>query len=173
MIVAYLLMFLLGSGAGARPAWPSGQMSPEGAACDLARSFAQRDASMFRRLSFSHARASGEYVQMIKTIADAIESDKRSGTVRSDSPVRIEKCFKARSLSASGPASYGYAALGLADVKFVDVVVKLRSGSSVNARTLVVQTADKKWYVVPVADAIPLLSVGLDKETPSVEVARQ
>jgi hypothetical protein len=154
--------------------FPSGQSSAEGVACDLARSFAARDADAFEKISFKPkptSESSRDYLEIIETISKAIRSDRVAGIQRDDAPESIEKCFKARGFSRSGPASYGYAAFGLKEVMFVDIVVRLRNGQSSIVRTLVVQKPDGKWYVIPTPDAFPLLSSGLSAEEPSTVAA--
>lgn len=62
--------------------------------------------------------------------------------------IRLVTCFAVRAFSMDGPASAGYSLFGFADVKFVDVKVKLASGSAAVNRTLVIQTKDKKWHAI-------------------------
>ncbi|MBL4591152.1 MAG: hypothetical protein JKY96_04255, partial [Phycisphaerales bacterium] len=83
-------------------------------------------------------------------------------------PKEITNVFKARNLTANGPASYGFASMGLLDVQFVDVVVVMWDGTKFTNRTLVLQASDKNWYAMPRPDLFPLLSIGLNSETDSV-----
>jgi hypothetical protein len=55
-------------------------------------------------------------------------------------------------------------------VLFVDVDVILNDGASYVKRTLVIQARDGRWYAHPKPDLSPLLSMGLDNETPSIKI---
>lgn len=122
--------------------FPAGHDTPEGAACDLARAFIERDAETIR--------------------AEAVRAEASPG-----GPKAIGKVFAARRLSRNGPASYGYAAFGFQDVMFVDVGAFLHDGNRALNRTLVIRDKDGKWYVHPLPDASPLLSAGLNDEAAS------
>jgi hypothetical protein len=82
-------------------------------------------------------------------------------------PKAIAKVFAARRLTRDGPASYGYAAFGFQDVVFVDVEAVLHNGERALNRTLVIRDKDGSWYVHPVPDVSPLLSMGLNEESAS------
>jgi len=87
-----------------------------------------------------------------------------------ENPHTIKRVFAARHLSRNGPASYGYAPFDLQEVLFVDVDVILNDGASYVKRTLVIQARDGRWYAHPKPDLSPLLSMGLDNETPSIKI---
>jgi hypothetical protein len=150
---------------------PSGHDTPEGAACDLARSFINRDEKLFSSTSIrlygggngreAYARFLQETVQSIKAEAAKKESSPQG-------PKSIGKVFAARHLSKSGPASYGYAAFGFEDIMFVDIGVYLHNGERAMNRTLVIKDKDGRWYVHPAPDVSPLLSEGLNEEKASV-----
>ena len=150
---------------------PSGHGTPEGAACDLARSLINRDPTLFSATSIrlyaggngpeAYARFLHESVQNMKAEA-AREEPSRQGSKS------IGKVFAARHLSRSGPVSYGYAAFGFEDIMFVDIGVYLHNGQRAMNRTLVIKDQDGKWYVHPAPDVSPLLSEGLNEEKESV-----
>ena len=150
---------------------PSGHDTPEGAACDLARSFINRDEKLFSSTSIrlygggngreAYARFLQETVQSIKAEAAKKESSPQG-------PKSIGKVFAARHLTKSGPASYGYTAFGFEDVMFVDIGVYLHNGERAMNRTLVIKDKDGRWYAHPAPDVSPLLSQGLNEEKTSV-----
>jgi hypothetical protein len=148
---------------------PEGRSTPEGAACDLARAFMQHDSALFRRIVIPpHGGKSGtEYAAFL----DSVEASMRDEAARNEPspgrPRRIVRLFAARHLSRDGPASYGYAAFGYKDVMFVDVIVLLQDWSALQNRTLVIQDRDGKWWVHPLPSIQPLLSAGLNEESPS------
>jgi hypothetical protein len=148
--------------------FPSGHDTPEGAACDLARAFIKCDDSLFTKTCVRlYAGGTGpeSYAQFlqdtVKAIKEAGKKDAHGG------PTSIGKVFAARHFSKDGPASYGYSAFGFQDVMFVDVGVFLQNDQHALNRTLVVKDKDGHWYVHPMPDASPLLSVGLNDESPS------
>jgi hypothetical protein len=146
----------------------TGSVTPEGAACDFARAFIQRDASLFEQVSlmpFGGGESRAEYESFLKETKAAILEEAKRPADRG--PRKIVKVFVARSMSRSGPASYGYASFGFADVKFVDVVVDTYdSGTTIN-RTLVVKDNTGHWGVHPAPGIHPMLSAGLNDESPS------
>jgi len=148
--------------------FPSGSATPEGAACDFARAFIQRDADLFEEVSlrpFGGGESRAEYESFLKETKAAILAEAKRPADRG--PRKIVKVFASRSMSRSGPASYGYASFGFADVKFVDVVVDTYdSGASIN-RTLVIKDTTGQWHVHPVPGIHPMLSAGLNSESPS------
>jgi hypothetical protein len=148
--------------------FPSGAATPEGAACDFARAFIQRDAGLFEAASlqpFGGGDSRAEYEAFLKETKAAILAEAKRPADRG--PRKIVKVFASRSMSRSGPASYGYATFGFADVKFVDVVVdNYDSGTTIN-RTLVVKDSTNHWRVHPAPGIHPLLSAGLNSESPS------
>lgn len=154
--------------------FPQGQTTPEGVACDMARAFINRDAALWRQSCYPASASKAEYAafldemasQMEKVSAMSPEQAKQAG-----GPKQIGTVYAARNLSRNGPASYGYAAMQLTEVKFVDVVAPTWEGTDFLARTLVVQRErDGKWYAIPRPDLFPLLSEGLNEEQDSQEV---
>lgn len=150
--------------------YPSGQTSPEGATCDLARAFIQRKVTLFKSTCIKpigDGESAKEYGAFLKQMANSFATEAKKKTPSPGGPKAIVQVFAARPLSKNGPASYAYAVLGLKDVKFVDVSVLLHNGKSAMNRTLVVQEASGKWFVHPLPTSSPLLSDGLNEESPS------
>jgi hypothetical protein len=150
---------------------PSGHDSPEGAACDLARSFINRDDKLFASSSIRLYGGGGgreAYPKFLEETAKSIKADASGKEPSQQGPRRIGKVFAARHLSKSGPVSYGYATFGFEDIMFVDIGVYLRNGEHAINRTLVIKDSDGKWYVHPDPSASPLLSDGLNEEKASV-----
>jgi hypothetical protein len=151
---------------------PSGHNTPEGAACDLARAFINRDARLFSSAAIRlYAGGSGPeaYAQFLQETIQSIKAEAAKKEPSPQGPRSIGKVFAARHLTKSGPVSYGYAVFGFEDIMFVDIGVYLRNGQRVMNRTLVIKDRDGKWYVHPNPSASPLLSDGLNEEKPSVE----
>jgi hypothetical protein len=150
--------------------FPSGHETPEGAACDLARAFIKHDDTLFSSTCirlYSGGKGPAAYAAFLtKTVAE-IKAEAAKKEPSPGGPKSIGKVFAARHLSKDGPASYGYAAFGFQDIMFVDVGVFLHDGSHALNRTLVIKDKDGKWYVHPIPSAAPLLSMGLNDETPS------
>ena len=157
--------------------YPAGSATPEGAACDLARAFIRRDAALFEQAVLppfggKESESRAQYESFLVNTKSAISEESKRPTERG--PREILKVFVARSLSMSGPASYAYAAFNFGDVKFVDVAVVMYSGEIYTNRTLVIMDKEKRWRVHPAPDIHPLLSWGLNQESPStVEIARK
>lgn len=152
--------------------FPSGHASPEGVACDLARAFIQRKVSLFKSTCITpigNGESAKEYGAFLKQMERSFATEAKKKTPSPGGPKAIVKVFAARSLSRNGPASYAYAVLGLKDVKFVDVSVLLHNGKSGMNRTLVLQDASGKWFVHPLPMSSPLLSAGLNDESPSTK----
>jgi hypothetical protein len=150
--------------------FPTGQNAPEGAAADLARSFLAHDPAWFRSICirpYGGGEARAAYVAYLDGVSQHLKEQKQNPS--QDDPKEIVQVFAARHLSKDGPASYGYANFEFQDVMFVDVEVKLQSGRRHLRRTLVIKDRDGKWYCHPVPDVSPLLSLGLDEESASVQ----
>jgi hypothetical protein len=166
--VVAVLTLLASSLSSAADDFPKGSSTPEGAACDFARAFIQRDSAKFEAVAlppFGGGESRTQYEAFLKDTKSAISEESRRPADRG--PREIAKVFAARPLSRSGPASYAYAAFNFADVKFVDVVVELYgSGMSTN-RTLVVKNSAGRWLVDPAPSIHPLLSAGLNEEKAS------
>jgi hypothetical protein len=150
---------------------PSGHDTPEGTACDLARSFINRDEKLFSTTSIRlYAGGNGPeaYAKFLQETVQSIKAETAKKEPSSQGPRRIAKVFAARHLSKSGPVSYGYAAFGFEDIMFVDIGLYLYNGERAMNRTLVIKDRDGKWYVHPAPSASPLLSDGLNEEKASV-----
>lgn len=149
---------------------PSGHDTPEGAACDLARAFIKRDASLFAdtcvRL-YGGDNAPEDYAAFLKSAVAGINQEAAKKEPSPGGPKSIGKVFAARHLTKSGPASYGYAAFTFQDIMFVDVGCLLHNGDRYLNRTMVIKDEDGKWYVHPVPGVSPLLSAGLHDENGS------
>jgi hypothetical protein len=153
--------------------FPKGSSTPEGAACDLARAFIQRDAALFEAAilqPFGGGESRSQYEAFLKDTKSAILEESKRPADRG--PREIVKVFAARSLSRSGPASYAYATFNFADVKFVDVVVEMHGGGTNLNRTLVVKDGAGRWHVDPAPGIHPMLSAGLNDETTSTVDAK-
>jgi hypothetical protein len=151
---------------------PSGHDTPEGAACDLARAFINRDSKLFSSTSirlYAGGTGPNAYAQFLRETIQSINAEAAKKEPSPRGPRGIGKVFAARHLSKSGSASYGYSAFGFEDIMFVDIGVYLHNGERAMNRTLVIKDRDGKWYVHPDPSASPLLSDGLNEEKPSVE----
>lgn len=150
--------------------FPTGQETPEGAAAGLARAFIEKDSAAFRRVSirvYNQAQSGMEYEAFLSGVIADMASEKGRSTPSPGSPKAIGKVFAVRHLSSDGPASYGYASFDFQDVAFVDVGVLLHNGQRALNRTLVIKDRDGKWYAHPAPFVSPLLSQGLNRESPS------
>jgi hypothetical protein len=150
---------------------PSGHDTPEGAACDLARSFINRDEKLFLTTSIRlYGGGSGRdaYSKFLQATVESIKAEATKTEPSPGGPKSIGKVFAARHLSKSGPVSYGYA-FGFEDIMFVDIGVYLQNGERAMNRTLVIKDRDGKWYVDPYPAASPLISEGLNEEKASVQ----
>ncbi len=149
--------------------FPSGHDTPEGVACDLARSFIQNDAVLFTNTCirlFGSGQSRSDYADFLQKTEQGIRDEaKRTDAPRG--PKAIGKVYAARHLSRNGPASWGYAAFEFQEVMFVDVGAHLHEGGRFLNRTLVIKDRHGKWFVHPHPDSSPLLSAGLNEETPS------
>jgi len=148
--------------------FPVGHETPEGVAADLARAFIGRDVNLFDDTCikpFTGGQSREEYSAFLKETVENIRNEAQRK--ESVGPKEILKVFAARSLSRNGPASYGFAAFGFQDVKFVDVLTLLHNGKKHENRTLVIKDKAGKWYVHPLPGSSPLLSIGLNDESES------
>jgi len=152
--------------------FPGGHQTPEGVACDLARAFIKKDVSLFKSTCIPPFGGGEHRAMYTAFLAQVTQQIKKEAARTKPSPNELKsivKVYAARQLSKDGPSSYGYAVLGLKQVEFVDVVVLLRKDQQFTNRTLVLQTADGKWYVHPLPVSAPLLSDGLNQEAASTE----
>jgi hypothetical protein len=150
---------------------PSGHDTPEGAACDLARSFINRDDKLFSSTSirlYGGGNGREAYAKFLQQTVQSIRAEAAKREPSPQGPKSIGKVFAARHLSKSAPVSYGYATFGFVVIMFVDVGVYLRNGERTLNRTMVIKDRDGKWYVHPAPYVSPLLSQGLDDEDNSV-----
>lgn len=178
LCAAFLLLFGLGCSGDAPleeesgPAtWPTGSNTPEGAACDLARSFINKDVPLFRSVCVK-PMGEGKSVDDYESFIDNMLSDferAKANPEAAHGPVSITKVYTARSLARNGPASTAYALFGFHDVKFVDLVTQNDNGDPFLCRTLVLMDRGGKWQVLPLPQAYPLLSMGLNDESPSTQ----
>ena len=148
--------------------FPSGHDSPEGAACDLARSFINRDEKLFACTSFrlfGGGKGAEAYAKFLRETVQSINAEAAKKEPSLQAPKSIGRVFAARHLTKPGPVSYGYASFGFEDIMFVDVGVYLNDGGRSMNRTLVIKDRDGKWYVHPDPFASPLLSEGLNEES--------
>ncbi|ABF39239.1 hypothetical protein Acid345_0234 [Candidatus Koribacter versatilis Ellin345] len=149
---------------------PSGQSTPEGVAADYARAFIADDVSLMQQVlirPYMGGATHDEYLRWKEGLLEHLRQEKASSAPDPQNPVKIVRVFTSRHLSKNGPASTGYALSGFQDVMFVDVEVLLHSGEKHTERTLVIKDQDGKWYVHPRPDLAPLLSAGLEEESPS------
>ena len=152
--------------------WPTGHSTPEGVACDLARSFINRDAELFLDTcipKFGGGVNADKYEDFLASTSSSIRAESKKETPSQAGPAKIVKLFVARHLSQNGPASYGYAVHNFHEVMFVDVDVELLNGETFSNRTLVLKTSKGLWYVHPHPSAHPLLSGGLNNESTSTD----
>jgi len=150
---------------------PGGHDTPEGAACDLARAFINRDEKLFSSTSIKpYGRGKGRdlYEKFLQDVIQSIKAESAQKEPSPQGPKSIGKVFAARHLSKSGPVSWAYAAHGFQDVMFVDVGVYLWNGERALNRTLVIKDSHGRWYVHPDPAADPLLIEGLNEEKESV-----
>jgi len=150
--------------------FPSGNATPEGAACDLARAFIKTDAELFKKSCiepFGGGENRKAYEEFLKNVAASMEVEAKKDAPSPGGPKTLAKLFAARHLSKNGPASAGYAMHDFQDIMFVDVGVELVSGKKSLNRTLVIKKKDGKWYAHPAPHTASLLSVGLNDEDPS------
>src|SRR5580692_5359762 len=95
----------------AKDGYPTGQSTPEGAACDLARAFINHDVSKFKNIClppYGGGDGRKQYESFLKKTADSIRVEAKKSTPSPTGPKSIGKVFAARHLSKNGPASYGY-----------------------------------------------------------------
>jgi hypothetical protein len=150
---------------------PTGHDTPEGAACDLARSFINRDERLFSSTSirlYGGGNGREAYAKFLQETVQNMKTEAAKKELSPQGPKTIGKVFAARHLSKSGPVSYGYAGYGFEDIMFVDIGVYLHNGERAMNRTLVIKDRDGKWYVHPDPSADPLVSNGLNEEKASV-----
>lgn len=154
--------------------FPTGQNSPEGAACDLARAFVRADSAQFRSacVPLKRGSSSGDaYNNFLDQVGAQMDRMQGQELSQFGGPKEILRVYQARRLSRSGPASFGFAVMNLDEVMFVDVETTMWDGSVTLTRTLVVRAeGNQRWYAMPRPDLYPLLSDGLNEETDSTDL---
>lgn len=147
---------------------PSGTSSAEGVACDLARSFINRDPKLFRACVVpADDPGDKEYRKFLEAVVKGMAAEKAKTSPSPGGPKVIKKLYKARNLSKNGPSSYAYAVMDYVDLKFVDIKVELHNGQTSITRTLLLKGSSGRWYAHPRPDLVPMLSTGLNQESPS------
>jgi len=152
--------------------WPAGHDTPEGAACDLARAFIEHDPQLFEAVCIrplGGGASKTQYDSFRAQMLEHISAAANDASIAANGPKEIVGLFASRQLSNNGPASYGYAAFGLQNVRFVDVETLLGNDEVFVCRTLVLQDKDDKWCVLPCPEVYGLLSAGLNDESQSSE----
>ena len=153
----------------AKDGFPTGDDTPEGAACDLVRAFILSDVDLLKKIclpKYAGAEIGKRYDEFLKKIITGTEEDKVRKDPHPKGPKEIAKVFAARHLSRNGPGSYGFAVHNFDSVMFVDVGAILHDGSRFLNRTMVVQRKGK-WFVHPCPTIDTLLSMGLNDEADS------
>ncbi len=152
--------------------FPTGQSTPEGAACDLLRAFIQHDPELFRKVCiepFGSDESCQAYKEMQEQVVASMEEEGKQEEPSPGAPKKVGKVFAARHLSLNGPASTAYAFYNFHDVMFVDVGAYLQNDERFLNRTLVVKKADGTWYVHPCPMVNQQICVGLNEEEPSTK----
>jgi hypothetical protein len=106
--------------------------SPEGAACDLARSFINRDEELFASTSvrlYGGGKGPEAYAKFLRETVQSIKQKPQRKNHRRKRRKVFRKVLAARHLTKSGPVSYGYASFGFEDILFVGVGVYLTTGA--------------------------------------------
>jgi len=151
--------------------FPTGRTTPEGAACDFARTFINVDADALLALAvppLGNGESTAEYRAFLDEIAAQTREQQARDPADRNAPKRITECFAARPLSRSGPASVAYAVFDFYDLLFVDVVIEECSGHLFTCRTLTLMNKDDVWSVLPAPEYYPMLAMGLNEEPDSV-----
>jgi hypothetical protein len=149
---------------------PGGHDTPEGAACDLARSYIKSDEKLFSDICirpYGGGTGREKYTTFLQATKHLIEQEHTKKTPTPNKPDKIGKVYAARRLSMNGPESLGYAAFNFQELMFVDVGVYDVNGQRELNRTLVIKDKDGKWYAHPNPAITPLLMAGLNQEKPS------
>jgi len=152
--------------------FPSGHETPEGAACDLARAFINKDFGLFNATCikpFGSGENRTDYEKFMESVKTGMASEAAKKEPSPGGPKCIARVFAARHLSMSGPASAGYAMFDFRDIQFVDIVTKLQNDQESLTRILVIQTPDLKWFVHPAPATASILSMGLNGEKASTQ----
>ncbi len=154
-------------------ALPSGPSSPEGVACDLALAFIKNDYALFKSTCIKPlGKGSGatQYREFLDHMHQQFAHVATLESIPQQAPAKINKVFKARLLSLSGPSSYAYSFFNFHALRFVDVLTENGLGEQFNCRTLVLMDSSNNWHVLPYPPAYPLLSDGLNEESASTDL---
>ena len=154
----------------AEDGFPTGQETPEGAACDAIRAFGNCDHEAWLSLLVRPIYGDGDQNQEYEKFKNFKVEEAKKYAQRSDRPkVRLVKVFKSRSFSTNGPVSAAFALLDFQDNQFVDMHVQI--GENVHQmRYQMLLDQDDKWYFNPRPDlSSPLVSMGLNEEEDSTE----
>jgi len=151
--------------------FPTGRTTPEGVACDFARTFINVDADALLALvvpPLGNGESATEYQAFLDDISAQTREQQARNPADRNAPKRITECYAARPLSRSGPASVAYAVFDYYDLLFVDVVIEECSGNLFTCRTLALMNKDGVWSVLPAPEYYPMLAMGLNEEPDSV-----
>jgi hypothetical protein len=152
--------------------FPAGHDTPEGVACDLARSFIERDVALFTNTCikpFGGGVQRTNYEAFLKETVQSMKAESAKKEPSPGGPKAIKKVFAARHLSQSGQVSFAYAMFDFRDLMFVDIKTERQNGNTGSFRILVVKKADEKWYVYPTPQYVELMSAGLNSESDSTQ----
>ena len=149
---------------------PTGSATPEGAACDAVLNYARSDADAWLATLIRPCYGrdgDGEYEKFKAEMRTKMERNKADPAWVAP---RLVRCFKARELTKSGPASLGAALFDFTGNQFVDLEVEVTPGQLQTLRYHVIRDKDEKWYFEPRPDLARLLALGLNDEPESVQM---
>ncbi|WP_150107288.1 hypothetical protein [Pedosphaera parvula] len=154
----------------AKDGFPTGQESPEGAACDIARAYILSDSQLFLKtcaIPYGTGKVRKAYADYLLETVTRLKSE-ASQKSSAQMPLTIGKVYVARHLSDKGVVPYARQKFEFQDVMFVDVVVISNTGKKALTRTLVLKSKEGKWCAQPDNDAS-----GLPGANPAREQASQ
>jgi hypothetical protein len=149
-----------------RDGFPTGQTSPEGAACDAVRAWLRSDSDLWlaRLVRPIYGAENLEYTDFKKMMVEKKKANARDP----DFPrMQIVGCYQARPFSLNGPASAAYALELFKGNMFVDIVIGGVEQEEWSVRYHVMLDEDGKWYFEPRPDLAGLFATGLNDEEPS------
>jgi hypothetical protein len=150
--------------------FPAGHDTPEGAACDLARSFIKRDVKLFEATCdkrFTKGEGGEKYKAFLKKTAESITEESQRQQPSPDGPKTIAKVFASRHLSDPHGHQLAFVEYDFHEIKFVDVGLIQHNGKRYLNRTFVLKDDKGKWFVHPLPSSCPTISAGLNKESDS------
>jgi hypothetical protein len=154
--------------------FPSGQSTPEGVACDLARSYITSNGELFRQCCFVITPGTPERDAYNNFLDDTVtEMDLHKSAPKSQGgwPIAILKVYQARSVSSSAAAAFGAENYRFTALDLVDIELSIRHGAAETRRTLVARDEGSGlWFAIPHPEYFPRLSVGMNEESPSTEL---